>query len=204
MIKFLILTLLITGSFPNSDWELKKEKAGIRIYTRSVDGSSFAEFKGITTIENSNLPDVLSVILDVETYESLFPDCINPKILKRDGKWYDIHYIQTKGPFPVKDRDSIFEQKTEIDENKKYARVTLKPLPDYIPEKENMVRIHNGTGFWELSEDKNNVQVIYQFHGDPAGEVPAWLVNSFVVTHPLKTLENLKKRVQANKQTNEY
>jgi hypothetical protein len=197
MIKFLSILLFIHGSFQDSDWKLKKEKSGIEIYTRSVEGSSFAEFKGITTIENSNLFDVLTVILDVDNYESLFPDCMNPKILKQDGKWYDIHYIQTKGPFPVKDRDSVFEQKTEINEDGKYARVILNPLPDYIPENKDMVRIQNGTGFWELAEDENNnLSVIYQFHGDPGGDIPAWLANSFVVSHPFITLQNLKNRLK--------
>ncbi len=66
------------------------------------------------------------VIFDVENYDKLFADCMNPKTLKEDGKWYNIHYIQTKGPFPVKDRDSVFEQIPEIDENGKTCPCNLK------------------------------------------------------------------------------
>jgi hypothetical protein len=184
--------------FPAPEWNLKKEKDGIEIYTRSVEGSSFNEFKGVTVIPNSSLTEVLEIILDVENYESLFPDCMNPKVLRQEGELYDIHYIQTKGPFPVKDRDSVFEQKTEIDKNGKHARITLNPLPDFIAENKNMVRIKNGSGFWDLDEDKNkNVSVIYQFHGEPGGDVPAWLANSFVVNHPFKTLENLKSKLKS-------
>lgn len=196
MIKLLVLILIILSPFPDSDWELKKEKSGIEIYTRSVDGSSFDEFKAITTIPNTNLSDVLNVILDVKNYESLYADCMNPKVLKQDGKWYDIHYIQTKGPFTVKDRDSVIEQKTEISKNGKHARITLNSLPDYVPENKNIVRIQKGMGFWELQEDNNNVKVTYQFHGEPGGDIPAWLANSFVVTHPFKTLENLIEKVK--------
>ncbi len=197
MIKFLLIFLFIPGVFPHSDWELTKDKSGIEIYTRSVEGSSFKEFKGITKIPDCSVNDVLDVILDVANYESLFPDCKNPKVLKQDGKWYDIHYILTKGPFPVKDRDSVFEQITEISENGKCAKVKLNPLPDYVPEKEDIVRVQNGTGFWVLEEDENNnVSVTYQFHGEPGGDIPAWLANSFVVTHPYKTLENLINRLK--------
>jgi hypothetical protein len=179
-----------------SDWELKKQSSGINVYTRSFEGSSFDEFRGVTVLPDVTLTEVLNVILDVQKYDDLFPDCMNPKILKQEGKWYDIHYIQTKGPFPVKDRDSVFEQKTVIDQNGKHARVTLKPLPDYISEKENMVRVKKGSGFWDLKEDdRKNVTVIYQFHGEPGGDIPAWLANSFVVSHPFETLKNLKKRL---------
>ena len=197
MNKFLLLILLFIIPFPESDWNLKKDKDGIKIYTRSIEGSSFDEFRGITTIENSSLEEVLSVIFDVKNYESLFPDCMNPKVLKQDGKYYDIHYIQVKAPWPVKNRDTVYEQKAVVDENGKHAFVSLKPLPDVIAEDKDFVRIREGSGFWELDEDEgNNVKVTYQFHGEPGGDIPAWLANSFVVTQPFQTLVNLKNRLK--------
>ncbi len=194
MIKqFLLISVFSLYGAWLSDWTLKKNSSGIEIYTRSIEGSSFDEFKGVTVISDVTLIEVLNVILDVKNYDDLFPDCINPRILKQDGKWYDIHYIQTRGPFPVKDRDSVFEQVTVIDQDGKHARITLKPLPDYIAENEDMVRIRKGSGFWDLKEaDHNNVTVTYQFHGEPGGDIPSWLANSFVVSHPFETLKNLR------------
>jgi len=198
MNKLLLLILLFINPSPESEWKLKKDKNGIEIYTGSFEGSTFDEFKGIITIEKSSLKEVLAVILDVENYAELFPDCMNPKVLKQEGEYYDIHYIQTKGPLTIKDRDSVFEQKAEVGKNGKYARVTLKPLPGYIAENNDMVRIREGSGFWELEEDDNsNVKVTYQFHGEPGGDIPAWLANSFVETHPFQTLMNLKNRLNA-------
>jgi hypothetical protein len=197
--RFLFLILLFINPFPESEWNLKKEKDGIKIFTRSVEGSTFDEFKGTTTIKKSSLSEVLDVILDVENYESLFPDLMNPKVLKQDGKYYDIHYIQVKAPWPVKNRDTVYEQKAVVDENGKYAFVSLNPLPDFIVEDKDFVRILEGSGFWELEEDEsNNVKVIYQFHGEPGGHTPAWLANIFVVSQPFETLKNLKNRVETN------
>jgi hypothetical protein len=194
--QFLLITVFFLYGTYLSDWDLKKKSSGIEIYTRSFDGSDFDEFKGITVIQDVTLIEVLNVILDVEHYSDLFPDCMNPRILKKDGKWYDIHYIQTKGPFPVKDRDSIFEQVTVIDQDGKHARVVLRPLPDYIAEVEDLVRIREGSGFWDLKEDDGkNVTVTYQFHGEPGGEVPSWLANRFMVSHPFETLSNLISRL---------
>jgi len=150
----------------------------------------------VTVVPGFTLQEVLDVILDVKNYNRLFPDCMNPKILKQEGKWYDIHYIQTKGAFPVKDRDGVFEQRTVFDQNGKHARVTLQSVPDYIAENKDMVRIRKGSGFWELEEeDTKHVKVVYQFHAEPGGEIPSWLANSFVVTHPYQTLKNLKSRL---------
>jgi hypothetical protein len=196
MKPFLLISLFFLNPAIDSDWHLKKDKSGIEIYTRRIEGSSFEEFKGVTVISDFTLTEVLNVILDVKNYDRLFPDCMNPKILKQEGKWYDIHYIQTKGPFTVKDRDSVFEQKTEMAKDGKHARVSLKSLPDYISESKDMVRIRKGSGFWELEEDNNgNVKVTFQFHGEPGGAIPSWLANSFVITHPFQTLLNLRSRL---------
>jgi hypothetical protein len=197
MSRLLLVCLFILYQVPDSDWILRKDKSGIEVYTRSVEGSSFREFKGKTVIKNVTLIEILDIIMDIKNYESLIPDCMNPRVLEQDGKWHVIQYTQTKTPFPVKNRDSIFEQRAEIDNNGKHARVIIKPLPDYIAETKEMVRIRKGTGFWDLEADESgNVSVTYQFHGDPGGDIPSWLANSFVVTQPFKTLENLKRRVE--------
>lgn len=196
MNKILILVLLAVGFFQQPEWQLKKEKNGISIYTRSVAGSAFDEFKGVITFENSSLEEVLAVISDIKNYTTLYPDCMNPKILKQEGKHNFIHYSQTKGPLTIKDRDCIMEQKTVIDKEGKHAKISLKPLPGYIPENKDMVRVRYGGGFWEIEENKSNVKVIYQFHGEPGGDIPAWLANSFVETQPYQTLLNLRNRLK--------
>ena len=195
--KYLLLIgLFIFSSENGPDWVLKKDKSGIKVFTRSFEGSSFDEFKGVIVISDVTLSAALDVVLDVMNYGSLFPECMNPKILKQYGPYYDIHYIQTKGPFPIKDRDCVYEQKAVIDQNGKHARVSLNPLPDYVAKTKEMIRIRNGSGFWELEEDNNkNVKLIYQFHGEPGGDIPSWLANLFVETHPYKTLINLRIRL---------
>jgi hypothetical protein len=196
MFRLLLLSILLLLPFQDKVWELQKQKSGIEIFTRKVDGSSFREFKGTTIIQNVTLKKVLDVILDIEGYKSWFPDCMNSRVLEQVDKFHVIQYVQIRGPFPVRDRDSVFEQSTEIDEDGKHAVISLKAVPDYIAENEDMVRIRKGRGFWDLEVDNIvNVKVIYQFLSDPGGDIPAWLANSFVVTQPFETLDNLRKKL---------
>jgi len=191
----LLPVLLFLASPGNSDWKLKKEEAGVAIYTRSIEGSAFEEFKGVITIENTSLSEVLDVILDVKNYTDLYPDCIEARILYQQGKYYDIHYFNIRAPWPVKNRDAVYESTTTVSAEGRYAKVVLKPVGDYIEETEESVRMYNGSGFWELQEDdNNNTTVTYQFHADPGGDIPAWLANSVVVSNPYKTLHNLKRK----------
>jgi len=195
-IPIVLPCLIFIFTSGNSDWKLRKDDAGVEIYTRSIEGSAFQEFKGVITVENTSLYDALEVILDVKNYTDLYPDCIEAKILYQEGKYYDIHYFNIRAPWPVKNRDAVYESTTTVSDDGRYAKVSLKPVGDYIKENEESVRMYNGSGFWEVEEDNNkNTRITYQFHADPGGEIPAWLANSVVVSNPYKTLQNLRNKI---------
>ena len=192
-----ILVSVNTGS--KTDWKLRRESAGVKIYTRNVEGSPFEEFKGVVTIPNTTLTSVLDVIMDVQHYPVNFPNCGSAQVLVQKSKYDDIHYITIKAPWPVTDRDAIYEASTTFSKNGRHAHVKLIPRGDYKEESKNFIRVHNGTGFWDLEEvAANTIEVVYQFHADPAGEIPAWLANSVIVSNPLRTLESLRSLAKRN------
>lgn len=191
---FLLVSVLFCIPKEENEWKKRKEKSGIVVYTRTKQDSSIDEFKAIATFQNITLVEVLDVILDVDSYPEWIPDCKHAEILFKEEKHYDIHYFTIKAPWPVKNRDAIYEMTTTLSNNQKYARVVLKPRGDYIREKRNFVRLYKGSGFWELkAKETNTVVVKYQFMANPGGKIPTWLANSSVVSNPFKTLINLKK-----------
>lgn len=198
MIYFMLtcLSFLNLNEYQDMNWILRKEEDGITIYTRSVPGSSFDEFKAIISISNTSLAEVLGIILDANNYPGLIADCSESKILVQKGKYYDIHYLSIRAPWPIKDRDAIYESTTTFINEGKQAHVSLTPLGNYLDEKENIVRMYNGVGYWEVEElERKSVKITYQFHGSPEGLLPAWLSNSVIVANPFKTLQNLRNRV---------
>jgi len=187
---FLLLTI---NTGVTTDWKLRREESEVKIYTRNVAGSPFEEFRGIVTISNTSLTRVLDVIMDVKNYPVNFPNCSGAEVLEQKGKYNDIHYITIPTPWPVTDRDAIYEANTTFSENGKHARIKLTPRGDYKQENKGYIRVYNGSGFWDLDEiAPGTIQVVYQFHADPAGEIPAWLANSVIVSNPFKTLESLR------------
>jgi hypothetical protein len=196
ILKLLLTGLLLLGPDKNQDWRLRKEEDGITIYTRSVQGSSFDEFKAVVILQEVSLGKVLDILLDVKNYPSLISDCAESQIVFQRDKYYDIHYFIIKAPWPIKDRDAIYESTTTVSNSGKRAHISLAPMGGYLPEKENMVRMYRGTGYWELEEfETGKVRLTYQFHGSPGGIIPAWLSNSVIVSNPFKTLQNLKRIV---------
>jgi hypothetical protein len=198
-LKMLFLNFILLNTSTDTGWKLKKEDSGVKIYTRSVKGSPFEEFRGVVTINNTTLTGVLDLITDVKNYPKNFPNCSSSQLLERKGKYDDIHYITIKAPWPVLDRDAIYEETTLISQDGKHAQIKLEPRGDYKEENKDFIRVHNGSGFWDLEEvAPNTVRVIYQFHADPAGEIPAWIANSVIVINPFKTLESIRSKTTRN------
>jgi hypothetical protein len=121
-------------------------------------------------------------------------------MLFQRNKYYDIYYFRIRAPWPIKDRDGVYKSETSVTNNGKLAHISLSPLGSYLEEKKDLIRMYGGVGYWEIEElpDKN-VKITYQFHGDPAGKIPAWLANSVIVSNPFNTLKNLKVLVSGSK-----
>ena len=91
--------LLIVTSFllftinSEPEWKKRKEKSGIVVYTRSIENAPMDEFKGIITVSNTTLMEVLDVIMDIENYPKWIPDCMKAETLHKDGKYHSLHYV---------------------------------------------------------------------------------------------------------------
>jgi hypothetical protein len=196
ILEIILSGIILVSSVGDQDWKMRKEENAITIYTRSVQGSLFDEFKAIAIIPDATLDEVLDIILDVNYYTNLIPDCTESKILFQRDKYYDIHYFRIRAPWPIKDRDAIYESVTTVTNQGKLAHVSLTPKGDYLEEKKDLIRMYRGAGFWEVEEGPDKVvKITYQFQSDPAGNIPGWLANSVIVSNPFKTLENLKNLI---------
>jgi hypothetical protein len=197
ILQIVLSAILFFSQGENTNWTMRVTEDGVSVYTRFVEGSSIEECKTVVRLQNTTLADVLEIILDVKNYPSLFPDCSHAEILLQKGKYYDIHYYEINAPWPVKDRDAIFESSTTISEDGKRALVSQKSIGDYREEKKSFVRIKKGYATWEIEEtEPGKVLVTYQFLTDPGGGIPAWLINSAIVSNPLKTMHNLQDRIK--------
>lgn len=66
-------------------------------------------------------------------------------------------------------------------------------MPEYLPEVDGYVRVSRIDGFWEFApKEGGEVEVTYQVHTEPGGNVPSWLANKFVVEAPYNTLRQLR------------
>ncbi|PSJ71459.1 START domain protein [Sphingobacteriales bacterium UPWRP_1] len=172
-----------------ADWQLAKDKNGIKVFTRST-GGEMKEFRGETTI-NASVDKVFELLNNFDNYASWMPGCIENKVLKRISDTELYQYNVTDAPWPVSDRDSVMKTKISKQSNG-VILIELNSAPDYIPEKSGRVRVPTYKGYWKLTPGGNATQIIYEGKPSTGGSIPAWLANSSVVDVPFNTLSKMK------------
>lgn len=196
-IRFTLFLIVVTiSSLFAQNWEQKTHKDGITVWTRKVNQSDFKEFKGETII-NGSLSDILSVFDDINCYTKWIHNCIEAKQVKRESAMKGTRYTAIKTPWPVSDRDVVFDYTVTQNRATKVVTSKLVGVKGGVPDK-GRVRMTYMVGSYELTPiGKNKTKVAFQSHNDPAGKVPTSLVNQMITDTPYHTLIKLRALVHS-------
>ena len=171
------------------NWKLKRDRKGIKVYTRSVKGFDLDEFKGKTVI-NVPVKTLVRTLKDVQSMPMWIPDCKVARLLKTENN-NQYHYIESVAPFPLSNRDMVLH--FQYNKYKDGIKVAVVGKPKHLPVKDGLVRIPYIKGYWLFTPlSENKTAVMYQVHVDPGGSIPAWLANTASVDTPFDTLKNLR------------
>lgn len=188
---FAVSFLLLQGAFAQSDWSLKKsDEHGIEIYTRTMEGSNYKEYK-ITTHISTAPANILKELLDAPEYNE-DPEPGVSYYVKERAPHEHLFYVKKKLPWPIKDRDLV----TLITVNKVSEEkiiLTMEGLPEGLPAMKNAVRIKTLMGKWTLEAADNGTRTTQQLFVDPEGALPPFITNAMLTKGPYKTFLELKK-----------
>lgn len=197
-----ILLLLPAMSFAQSKWEFRKEKDGIKIYTRDVAGSAMKATRA-ETVFDAPVGNCIAVLQDVDGFTKLFPSCMYAERISTSGDSVQTQYMRLKAPWPVTNRDYAFKYIFRKGETKNAVKVVTSCVPNAYPPDRAFIRLDKGDGLWVFTPTQDGrTKLVYEFHGSPGGSVPEWLANSSVVDSPLGMLENFHRMVKEEKHRN--
>ena len=198
MVKKLCLVwvslLLFISSFSQShEWKLDKDENGIKVYTRPIEGFPVDELR-TETVVHAPMAAILAVIMDADNYEEWVFACSESRLVEKISDAEQYQYQVTDVPWPVTDRDVASHFLIKQDEKTKVVTVTNTGEPNHIPPKEDRVRVQHFQSNYKFTPLTNGkVKVEFELFVDPGGNVPAWLINSNIVTAPYKTTEAMVK-----------
>ncbi len=184
------------------NWELVKEKEGIKIYARKVDNSPFDELLG-TYIADVGLSSIVSLLKDYNNQPNWVFANVETRLLAAPNNFEWYYYMKTDAPWPVADRDIIIHAVLTQDTLTQIVHINVQGLPKYLQINEGIVRIPYLKSSWEfIPINKDKVLVKLQILTDIGGEVPAWIVNMVKEKGPLNTLLFMRKELKKDQYKN--
>lgn len=175
-----------------NDWELKRDSDGIQVYTRDVPDSKYKAVKGTMTI-TAPLGAAVALIRDTSACAKVASLCKVSWIHKTVSETELYVYSYNDLPWPVKDRDILVRALWSQDPSDLQVTMTAEAVSGMMDKNDRAVRLQQASFSWEISPlDDGRLQITTQAHVDPAGTIPALIINLLLVDSPFKTLANFR------------
>ncbi len=185
--------LILSAALPaQGAWQLSKEGGGIRVFTRTVEGSAMKEFRAVMLVDG-NVDMAVALITDHTRFCEWFDRCGEARLIQTVAGG-SVNYIVSKQPAVVSDRDLYVRSILRRDPASGAATIQLEGLPQFAPAKPGLARIPTLRGFWRFAPASDGkIEVVYQVHADPGGGIPAFIANMNVTDSPFNTLANFRR-----------
>lgn len=177
------------------DWKSLGITDGVQVYQKQESGSGLYAFKGTSTTELS-VAQLMGVLRD----ESISKEWVDMMVFATVIEQYsDTHVAIHQGydlPWPVSDRDYVFDKKIVLDPTTKTASVHLTSIEHpKAPVSTEYVRARGERTYWKFTVNaEGTTDITVEVLTDPEGALPDWAVNSIQADWPHKSINALLKR----------
>lgn len=177
-------------------WEKVTSKAGINVFKKEIEGSPVIAFKGDGVIDAPILR-VASVLVDASRNKEWMDRVVESEIVEVKSPTERVQYSHIKTPTPLDDRDFVSQAKLVVDGANKRLTFSIQSVTHASkPERKGIVRGQlMGSSFLLVPVGADKTRVITEFHADPKGDVPKFIVNLFQEDWPINTIKGLRKQV---------
>lgn len=188
---FLAGLFMILPILEETEWELTLDKDDIIVYTRQLETSRFKELKAESKMPGS-IQKFKKILIDIEKYPDWLPDCKTARIVERPSANNITYHMKLKAPFPFTNRDII--QQIILKETDEKLEVEIINRPNKVDELKNYIRMPVAYGKWVIYQiSENEIDIRLKYLADPGGNIPAWMVNTFMVKNPHLSIKNIRE-----------
>ncbi|MDA0688772.1 MAG: START domain-containing protein [Proteobacteria bacterium] len=196
----LIAVLCLCGSqlSAQEEWELKRDRDGIQVYTRSVSGSPYDEVRAEAVVQGVRLSALVALVMDAEACAEWADRCAESYVIDELSDTEVLVYTHNDLPFPVKDRDVVSLARWEQDPETFTVRMVSEAVAGHVEEKSGRQRLTEADVSWHFEPlADGSVRVINQAHINPGSSLPGWVTNMLLVDTPFETMKAFLEEVRA-------
>lgn len=178
------------------DWKFEKESEGIKIYTRNEENVAVKSFKGVADFKTT-MDKMKKVIGRIDSFDWWDENVKDIQVLAYEEEKFIRYYLVYDVPWPLSDRDLCVEAIITNDPATGIRTVKATPIDGLIPEKPDLVRIKYYWQQWKMEPLENGlIHVELEGSVDPAGIIPAWIVNMAITNTPLNVMTKARNVVE--------
>lgn len=172
------------------EWAIQRSENGIDVFTRPEPESQFEAVRAVMTLEDVRLSSLVALISDTQACSRLESRCVEAKTLDKINQTESVVYRYNNMPFPVRDRDMVLRLKWYQQPDSLNVNLVISNVTGFLPEKKRRVRMPKVNLGWKFEPlPDGSVKVSSEGHIEPGANLPAWLLNQFLVSAPFKTME---------------
>jgi len=198
LLIFIIPLLISVGPIDAAEegWVFFEESQGITIHSRKVAGHAESDFKGSRIIDKP-VEVIGAVLADIPSYTRWFFNCTRAEKIP-DQTSTDLNfllYIVIETPWPLWNRDVIYDARTTVDIPSGRIMVWGKALQDApVPIRDNHVRVTESAIKWELVRlDGNRTMVSFAKRINIGGSIGSYLSDAGCRKVIIESLVNLNR-----------
>ena len=205
--RFVVITFLfvlpVIGVAAELEWELKRDRDGIQIFTRSVEGSPYDAVRSVTEIEGVRLSALVALIEDAEACADWADRCAESYLVEQLSETESLVYTHNDMPFPVKDRDVLAHVVWQQEPDSLTVSMQSTATVGRMEEVSGRLRLTEANASWVFEPLQNGkVRITNEAHIDPGSALPGWVTNMLLVDTPFETLKAFVAEVRSSKYSN--
>jgi hypothetical protein len=179
-------------------WTLRKNRDGIRVYSRHTEASKFAEIRVQCELLGT-LPQLVAALQDIPNLKDWAFNVRTSRLVEQPSETDLTYHSTIHAPWPVDERDAVIRMQFSQDSS---GALLVRGVnqPTRVPLQQGIVRVKESTSFWRVTPvPGTRLRLDYTLRLHPGGTLPAWLVNATLATGPFQTFNRLREAMQSPK-----
>jgi len=196
----LILSSAASMAVAQQEWELRRDRDGIQVYTRSVEGSPHKAVRTVTVLHAVNLASLVALIEDAAACPDWADRCAESYLHERLSETESLVYTHNDMPFPVKDRDVLARVRWVQNPDTFEVAMTSSATEGILDKVRGRLRLTKAEAKWNFAPQADgSVLISNEVHLDPGSSLPGWVTNMLLVDAPFETMASFISEVREPK-----
>jgi len=182
-----------------SAWKLEIEEGRTKVHSRKVQGFEIDEIKGTTEIKTT-VGELIALYLDFDQCALWAVNCDKVTLIEELSENELNVYREIDNPWPVSNRDYYLHINLSKNTASGETLIKFEDIKSINTKNKGFVRSKMVKGFWKFAPSNDGlVEVTYQVHLDPGGDLSASLINSGIKQTPIDIFTALKEKLEKSK-----